>query len=71
MTANFWEPLAQAATLGHLGRTEDGQRAAEALLDLKPDFPSRGRVLIGHFIKFEEIIERVVEGLRRVGVSVE
>ena len=71
MTANFWEPLTQAAASGQLGRTEDGQRAAEALLDLKPDFPSRGRVLIEHYIKFDDILERVVEGLRRVGVSVE
>ncbi|MGW8320720.1 MAG: hypothetical protein ACWGSD_04130 [Thermodesulfobacteriota bacterium] len=71
MTGNFWEPLAQAATLGQLGRTEEGQKAAGALLELKPDFPSRGRVLIGHYIKFEEIAGRVVEGLRKAGVIVE
>jgi len=71
MTGNFWEPLAQAATLGQLGRTADGHRAATALLKLKPEFSRRGRVLIGHFIKFEEIARRVVEGLRKVGVIVE
>jgi TolB-like protein len=69
MTGNFWEPLAQAATLGQLGRIEEGRKAAEILLKLKPDFPSRGRVLIGHFAKFEELLERMVEGLHRVGVD--
>ncbi len=71
MTGNFWEPLAQATTLGHLGRIEEGRKPAELLLKLKPDFPSRGRVLIGHFSKFEDILERMVEGLRRVGVDVD
>ena len=70
MTGNFWEPLAQAATLGQLGRLEDGRKAAEALLKLKPDFPSRGRVLIGYFTKFDDILERVIEGLSKVGVNV-
>ena len=71
MTGNFWEPLAQAATLGQLGRIEEGRKATEALLKLKPDFQRRGRVLIGHFAKFEDILERMIEGLRRVGVSIE
>lgn len=71
MTGNFWEPLARAATLGQLGRIEEGRKPAELLRKLKPDFPSRGRVLIGHYIKFEEIFERVVEGLRKAGVKLE
>jgi hypothetical protein len=71
MTGNFWEPLAKAATLGQLGRTEEGEKAAAALLELKPDFPSRGRVLIGHYIKFEDILERVDEGLRKVGIDID
>jgi adenylate cyclase len=65
----FWEPLAKAATLGLLGRSEEGKRAAEELLRLKPDFPTRGRVLIGHYIKFAEVFDCVIEGLRSVGVD--
>ena len=65
----FWDPLMKAATLGLLGRYEEGKRAAEELLKLKPDFPSRGRVLIGHYIKFEDIIDRTVEGLQSVGLN--
>jgi tetratricopeptide (TPR) repeat protein len=71
MTGHFWEPLARTATLGQLGRYEEGKQAAEELLKLKPDFSRRGRVLIGHYIKFEEIVERLVEGLRKAGVDIE
>ncbi len=61
----------KAATFGHLGRCEEEKRVVENLLKLKPDFPSRGRILIGHYIKFEEILERLIEGLNKVGLSLE
>ena len=69
MTGNFWDPLLKAATFGLLGRYEEGKRAAEELLKLKPDFQSRGRILIGHYIKFEDIVERTIEGLRSVDLN--
>jgi hypothetical protein len=40
------------------------------LLKLKPDFPDRGRILTRHYIKFEDIVERVIEGLKAVGIAV-
>lgn len=67
----FWDPLAQAATFGLLGRCKEGKQAVENLLKLKPEFPSRGRVLIKHYIKFEEIVERVIDGLRKSGLNLE
>jgi TolB-like protein len=66
----FWDPLIKAATLGLLGRYEEGKEFVKSLLKLKPDFPSRGRILIGHYIKFEEIIERVIDGLRKAGLNI-
>lgn len=67
----FWEPLMKAATFGHLERFEEGKRAVKDLLKLKPNFPTRGRILIGHYIKFEEIVERVIEGLRKLGLNLD
>ena len=67
----FGEPLMKAPTFGQLGRVEEGKRSVENLLKLKPDFPSRGRVLIGHYIKFEEIVERVTHGLPKAGLNLE
>ena len=67
----FWQPLVRAASLGLLGKVKEGKKAAADLLALKPDFPARGRILIRHYIKFDEVVDRTVEGLRSVGVEVE
>jgi tetratricopeptide (TPR) repeat protein len=69
--ATFWGPLAKAATLGLLGRYDEGERFGEKLLEIKPDFPEKARDLIGHYIKFEDIFERLVEGLNKVGLGIE
>jgi tetratricopeptide (TPR) repeat protein len=67
----FWDPLIKAATLGLLGRIQEGKKAVENLLKLKPDFSNRGRVLIKHYIKFDGIYSRMIEGLNQVGLSIE
>ena len=67
----FWYPLSKAATLGLLGRIEEGKEFAGKLLELKPDFPNKARVLIGRYIKFEEVAERVIEGLNKVGIEID
>jgi TolB-like protein len=66
----FLNHVARASTLGLLGNIEDGRKSAAELLKLKPDFPERSRILIGHYIKFEDIVERVIEGLNAVGIEV-
>lgn len=66
-TGDFWSPLARAATAGQLGRIDEGRACAEELLAYKPDFHERGRVLIRHGIKFEDIAERIYEGLEKSG----
>jgi hypothetical protein len=66
----FWDPLIKAATLGLLGRIHEGKEPAENLLKLKPNFSTRGRVLIKRYVKFKDIVEKVVEGLDRVGLQV-
>ncbi|MGW8195480.1 MAG: tetratricopeptide repeat protein [Desulforhopalus sp.] len=66
----FWDQLIKASTLGLVGRYKTGRKVAEKLLTLRPDFPVKGRVLIGNYIKFDEISNRVLEGLARSGVTV-
>ncbi len=71
MTPNlFWDHLIKAATLGLLGRIRKGRLAAARLLELKPDFARRGNVLIGHFVKSDEVVEQLIAGLGRVGIDV-
>ena len=66
-----WDPLLSASVCGHLGRIEEGQACRDALLALKPDFRQRGRVLIGRYAKFEDIADRITEGLGKLGLHIE
>ena len=65
----FWVPLAKASTLGLLERYDEGRKFAGQLLELRPDFPTRGRILIERYIKFDEIADRVIGGLTKVGLN--
>jgi TolB-like protein len=66
-----WDPLLKASACGHLGRIEEGQTCARALLALKPDFAQRGRILIGRFVKFDDIVDRIIEGFGKLGMNIE
>ncbi len=68
--ANLWDHIARASSYGLIGNIENGRKAAAQLLKLKPDFSERGRILIEHYIKFNDIVERVIEGLDAVGLEV-
>ena len=65
----FWDPLLRAVILGHLGRLKEGNRNVEEILKLKPDFQARGRSLIKHFIKSDELVEGHIEGLKKSGLD--
>ena len=68
---DFWGPLAQAATLGLLGCFAEGREAVDKLLLLKPNFQERGRILIGHYVKFPDIADQIIEGLALAGLAID
>jgi hypothetical protein len=65
----FWRDLMIACCLGHLGRLDEAQTNVVDLLRAKPDFPHRGRALIGYYIKSAELCDLIVDGLRKVGLT--
>jgi adenylate cyclase len=69
-SAFFWRELMIACCLGHLGRTHEARLSAAELLRAKPNFAKRGRTLIGYYIKAPELRERIIEGLRKAGLTV-
>lgn len=71
MPENHWESLLKASACGHLGKIEEGRACVHTLLKLKPDFERRGRTLIRRYVKFEEIVDQIVEGLGKLGMNVE
>lgn len=66
----FWDPLLRAAALGQLARMEEGRAAVAELLHLKPDIAVTGPRLIRCFVKFEELVESLVGGLRKAGLAI-
>ncbi|MEJ2048042.1 MAG: hypothetical protein P8X92_09430, partial [Dehalococcoidia bacterium] len=66
----FWDPLLRAAVLGRLEREEEGAQALVELLHLKPDFPATGRFLISCYAKFPTLIDELLDGLRRAGLTI-
>ena len=67
----YWDKLLKASVCAQLDRVEEGQACARALLTLKPDFAQCGRILIGRYVKFEDIADRIIGGLNKLGLSVE
>jgi TolB-like protein len=64
----FWRSLMRACSLGHLGRTSEAKREVAELLESRPGFAARGRILISRFVKRPDLQERVAEGLARAGL---
>ena len=66
----FWANLHRIAALGQLNRVTEAVSEIEELLRLKPHFEKQATELISRFIKEEDLVEHVLEGLRKAGMNV-
>jgi adenylate cyclase len=66
----FWGPMLRAATLGQLGRRSDAEVQIANLKVLKPDFESKARYLISRYVKEDELVEKIIEGLKKAGLKI-
>jgi len=65
----YLDPMMRAAALGRLGRQAEAKAAVSQLLKLEPDFATRGRWLISRYVKVDDLVDRVVEGLGNAGLA--
>jgi adenylate cyclase len=65
----FWDPLERAAALGQLGRISEAELAIGELLKLRPDFADHPRRYLECYILQDELVEHVLDGLRKGGLS--
>lgn len=68
--AIFWGPMLRAATLGQLGRKSEAEQHVHALKMLKPDFENKPKYLISRYVKEEDLVEKIVEGLEKAGLKI-
>jgi adenylate cyclase len=64
----FWDPLMRAVALGQMGREDEAKAAVGQLLELEPDFATRGRGLISHYVKVDGLADTIIKGLRKAGL---
>jgi tetratricopeptide (TPR) repeat protein len=70
-TGFFWRSAMRACCLGHLGRPEEAQSEVAELLRRKPEFPGRGRTLLGRLVKFPDLVGRIADGLAKAGLALD
>jgi adenylate cyclase len=64
----FWDPVMRAAALGQMGRESEARAAIDGLLKLVPDFASQGRRLISRYVKADDLVDKIIEGLQKAGL---
>ena len=65
----YLDPMMRAAALGRLGRQNEAKAAVGQLLKLEPDFATRGRWLIRRYVKVDDLVDTIIEGLRQAGLA--
>lgn len=66
----FWDPILRAAALGRLGRGAEAAQVVRELLQLRPDFYTRGLFLISCYVKFDYSVDAFIDGLRQAGLKI-
>jgi adenylate cyclase len=66
----FVAPMTAAASAALAGRTDIADREIKRLLVLEPDFATKGPLLLRRWRLNEQLLEPLLEGLRRAGLQV-
>ena len=65
----YWDPLMRAAALGQMGKENEAKAAVDDLLKLEPNFIDRGRLMINRYVKVDDLIDGITNGLRKAGLA--
>lgn len=66
----FWSFLQRIACLGQLNQKGKALNQIQYLTKLKPDFETKAKYLISRYIKEEDLVLKVMDGLRKAGMKV-
>ena len=71
LPGTFHGPANRIPPLAQLGRIDEANKEWESLLKLRPDFLSRGRYLYKIHIKEDSLVNHLIEGFEKIGVTIE
>lgn len=66
---SFWDDVMIAAILGRLDRIDEARAHLESIRVQKPDFPGRAGELMRRSLKIDDLVDDLVDGLRRAGLD--
>lgn len=66
----FWPHVHRLTALAQLGREDEGRKEYENLLSIRPDFVERGRHLMRIHIKEAALLDHLLEGFEKIGVTI-
>ena len=66
----FWGPLLRIISLSQLEHVEEAGQQITHLLNLKPDFKEKARMLIQRYIKEDPLVEHLLQGLQKAGLPI-
>jgi adenylate cyclase len=65
----YLDPVMRAAALGQLGRQDEAAGAAKQLIEMVPNFTSKGRSMISRYVKAGGLVDKIIEGLKKAGLA--
>ena len=69
MPGLFWGSMLRACCLGQLGKKTEAKSQIEELLLIKPDFEVKAKYLISRYVKVEELVLHILDGLKKAGIQ--
>jgi adenylate cyclase len=67
--AMFWDPVMRAAALSQMNNMAEAKEATGQLLKIEPDFAAKARTLIGNYVKLDDVVDLVIQGLEKAGLE--
>lgn len=64
----YLDPMMRAAALGQMGKEREARDSVGKLLTLDPDFKHRARQMIGRYVKVDDLVDKIIEGLHKAGL---
>ena len=61
--------MLKAAVLGQLNRIDEAAKDIVHLKQLKPNFEAEASFLISRYVKEEDLVAHVIDGLRKSGMA--
>lgn len=65
----FWGPMLRVACLGRLKEVAKAKKEIAQLLNLRPDFPDKTEMLIRRYVKEDELVAHIKDGLVKAGMK--